>query len=116
MSIGSSGVSSGIPATYTNGVQITASQWDFTCLFFHSVPLPVQPGEETTTERRLAEAVVMSPQHAKALATILRINVERWEAQNGEIALPGDLFGESDETGTTDTALPVPPDDQDGGL
>jgi hypothetical protein len=110
VTIGSSGVTSGITATYTNGVQITASQWDFTCLFFHSVPVPTTPGEEMTTERRLAQAVVMSPQHAKALATILRMNVERWEATNGEIQLPDDLYEEL-EGGTPGTSPALSPDD-----
>lgn len=101
VTIGSSGVTSGIAATYTNGVQITASQWDFTCLFFHSVPAPAQPGEESITERRVAEVVVMSPQHAKALAKILQTNVERWEALNGEIYLPEDLIAEPESLDAT---------------
>lgn len=83
-------------AAYCNGVQITISEWDVTCMFFHSVPVPGGgPGEEANVERRLVHGVVMSPQHAKALALVLGRNVENWEARFGAIALPADIVARS---------------------
>lgn len=85
-----------LPVVYCNGVQVAVSQWDITCLFFHATPLPAsveQTGSpaDGTMERRIVQAVVMSPQHAKALAVVLTHNVEAWEQQNGEISLPADM-------------------------
>jgi len=91
------GPSGSIAVVYCNGVQIAASQWDITCLFFHSTPLPASIEEtgtitQGTLERRVVQAVVMSPQHAKALVTILGKNIEVWEQQNGEIAVPPEVL------------------------
>ena len=105
------GTPAGVPASYCNGVQISVSQWDVTCLFFHAVPVPVeQPGQEALSERRLVQAVVMSPQHAKALAGLLDRNVQAWEQQNGEIRLPDDVYSES-----TVPAPEAPPTESEGG-
>lgn len=86
-----------IPVVYCNGVQIATSQWDITCLFFHSTPLPASIEDtgaisQGNLERRVVQAVVMSPQHAKALATILGKNIEVWEQQNGEIAVSPEVL------------------------
>ena len=79
-----------LPAVYCNGVQIAVSPWDVTFIFIHAVPGTLQqsgPIDESQVEKRLVQAVVMSPQHAKALAQILDINVRTWEDLNGEINL-----------------------------
>lgn len=86
-----------IPVVYCNGVQVATSQWDITVLFFHSSPLPanVEEGGDLSQgnfERRVVQAVVMSPQHAKALATVLTHNIEVWEQNNGEIAVPPEVL------------------------
>lgn len=89
------GLPGGTPVSYCNGVQISVSQWDVTCLFFHSIPVPVDQADPAAQqERRLVQGVVMSPQHAKALAGLLRRHVEGWEQVNGEISLPDDLYSE----------------------
>lgn len=78
-------------ATYVNGVQILASQWEFTLLFSQTSATPgaQQPGEELAVQvtRNLVGRFVMSPQHAKAFAEILRQNVQKYEEQHGEIPL-----------------------------
>lgn len=80
------------PAAYTNGVNIVASQWDITILFFHSAPaLQSDAGGEQPMEQRLVQGVVMSPQHAKALVLVLDKNVKAWEDQNSEIELPEEV-------------------------
>ena len=99
----------GPPVAYTNGVQIAVSQWDVTCLFFHSSPVAGEAPEAVSApgtplgESSVVQAVVMSPQHAKAFAAILAHNVAAWERQNGDITLPADvtasLSGEAQATG-----------------
>src|SRR4051794_37827283 len=79
-------------AAYTNGVQIIASQWDLTILFFHTIPTgPANEQGEMPAEQRVVQGVVMSPQHAKAVALVLDKNVRAWEEQNGEVELPEEV-------------------------
>jgi hypothetical protein len=80
---------------YCNGVQVTVSQWDLTCVFTQSTPQHAPAGETDPThavvERRVVQSVVMSPQHAKAFAAILDHNVRHWEHLNGEISLAPEI-------------------------
>jgi hypothetical protein len=80
-------------ATYVNGVEILASQWDFTFLFSQvsATPRQLKPGEEVGVQvtKNLVGRFVMSPQHAKAFVEILRQNVQTYEDQHGEIPLLG---------------------------
>ena len=79
------------PVTYVNGVQVTASEWDFTLLFSVATPRWAQQADgepaPITAEVRVAQGVVMSPQQAKVLTTLLDRNVKRWEKQNGKIKI-----------------------------
>jgi hypothetical protein len=81
-------------ATYVNGVEILASQWEFT-LLFSQISGSLQPSQsaaepgaapDVQVTKTLVGRFAMSPQHAKALVEILRQRVEGYEAQFG--ALP----------------------------
>jgi hypothetical protein len=68
---------------YTNSCQLEVSPWDFTFTFGELKRLG---GSSTKVEEQMA--VIMSPQHAKALLGILASNVSEYEKQVGEIKLP----------------------------
>ena len=75
--------SQGFTTLYTNSAQLEVTPWDFKLVF----------GELVRSENNLPKieqhvAVVMSPQHAKALLGILATNVQEYEKQVGEIKLP----------------------------
>jgi len=67
---------------YVNSAQIEASIWDFRLIF----------GEMTQSSGKLlveqSLAVIMSPQHAKALLNILASNLQEYEKKVGQINLP----------------------------
>lgn len=67
---------------YSNSVQLTVTPWDFT-FSFGEIKLPM---EKPTVENQVG--IVMSPQHAKALANILVGHVREYEKKVGEIKLP----------------------------
>ena len=86
------------PMTYVNGVAITVSPWDFCMMFSRAVPsepLSADPEAQLGAVRRevpmvgeIVERIVMSPEHAKALAAQLTENVALFEAEFGEIPQP----------------------------
>ncbi len=100
------GPGASVSAAYANGVQVVSSQWDFTILFFHAVPVPQgDMAAQSSLEQRQVGGIVMSPQHAKALALILAKNVKQWEDQNSAIDLPDEIMrglteGQSSSSGT----------------
>ena len=105
-------------ATYVNGVQVLASQWDFTILFVQTSATASgkQPSEQFGIEvtRNLVGRFVMSPQHAKAFAEILRQNVQTYEAQHGEIPLmiaPEEVVAVPTEEPAPPLKRDVPPDE-----
>jgi hypothetical protein len=68
---------------YTNSANLEVTPWDFRLTFGE---LQRVPNKSPRVEQFVA--VVMSPQHAKALLAILRNHVEEYEKQVGEIKLP----------------------------
>ena len=66
---------------YANSVQVRVSLWDFLLLF----------GRVSQTADNVAihnfEGIYLSPQQAKALASVLQQNVTQYEAAFGEIRL-----------------------------
>jgi len=67
--------------SYSNSVQVRVNVWDFYLVFGTLVPI------EDRVEVRNFQGVYLSPQQAKALATILAQNVANYEQTFGEIKL-----------------------------
>ena len=83
------------PTSYANQVSLVFSPWDLTMDFLHVAPVQStvevdgKPTVQTTgAVAQAAHRIVMSPQHAKALARILQDNIDRYEAQFGAIPTP----------------------------
>ena len=68
--------------TYSNSVQVRVSVWDFFLTFG-----TLQQHNETQVDIRNFQGVHLSPQQAKALASILTQNVASYESTFGEIKL-----------------------------
>jgi hypothetical protein len=68
------------PIIYTNSIQVRASVHDI--MFYLGLADPANPDDVKT---RLVGRVIMSPQHAKALAVILNKHMEAYEAAFGPI-------------------------------
>jgi hypothetical protein len=68
--------------TYSNSVQVRVSVWDFFLTFG-----TLQQQSETQVEIRNFQGIYLSPQQAKALASILQQNVASYETTFGEIKL-----------------------------
>ena len=68
--------------TYSNSVQVRVSVWDFFLTFG-----TLQQHNETQVDIRNFQGVYLSPQQAKALASILAQNVASYESTFGEIKL-----------------------------
>lgn len=68
--------------TYSNSVQVRVSVWDFFLAFG-----TLQQQSETQVEIRNFQGIYLSPQQAKALASILQQNVANYESTFGEIKL-----------------------------
>jgi flagellar protein FlaG len=66
---------------YSNSVQVRVNVWDFFLVFGTLVPI------EDRVEVHNFQGVYLSPQQAKALATILAQNVANYEQTFGEIKL-----------------------------
>lgn len=66
---------------YSNSVQVRVNVWDFYLIFGTLVPV------EDKVEVRNFQGIYLSPQQAKALATILAQNVASYEQTFGEIKL-----------------------------
>ena len=67
--------------SYSNSVQVRVNVWDFYLVFGTLVPL------EERVEVKNFQGVYLSPQQAKALATVLAQNVANYEQTFGEIKL-----------------------------
>ncbi len=67
--------------SYSNSVQVRVNVWDFFLVFGTLVPI------EERVEVRNFQGIYLSPQQAKALATILAQNVANYEQTFGEIKL-----------------------------
>ncbi len=67
--------------SYSNSVQVRVNVWDFFLVFGTLVPI-----EERVVVRNF-QGIYLSPQQAKALATILAQNVANYEQTFGEIKL-----------------------------
>jgi len=84
--------------TYVNGVAITVSPWDFCLMFSRAIPTEpladdpeAQLGQgrrEVPLQGEVVQRIVMSPEHAKAMATQLAENVAMYEDEFGPIPQP----------------------------
>ena len=68
--------------SYSNSVQVRVSVWDFFLAFG-----TLQQHSETQVDIRNFQGIYLSPQQAKALASILQQNVASYESTFGEIKL-----------------------------
>src|SRR6185437_16060990 len=68
--------------TYANSVQVRVSVWDFFLVFG-----TMQQPAENQVEVRNFQGIYLSPQQAKALASILHQNITNYEGTFGEIKL-----------------------------
>ncbi|MBA3809403.1 MAG: DUF3467 domain-containing protein [Solirubrobacterales bacterium] len=81
----------GGPSIYVNGIAIYFSPWDFSLMFLRGLPSEGAVERSDTGELRfnasyrVAQSVVMSPQHAKAMLAALAENIELYEAEHGSI-------------------------------
>ena len=66
---------------YSNSVQVRVNVWDFFLVFGTLVPIQDQ------VEVHNFQGIYLSPQQAKALATILAQNIANYEQTFGEIKL-----------------------------
>ncbi|HTR65050.1 MAG TPA: DUF3467 domain-containing protein [Terriglobales bacterium] len=73
---------------YSNSVQVRVNVWDFFLVFG-----TLQPQSETHVEIRNFQGIYLSPQQAKALASILQQNVSSYESTFGEIKLDPRMAG-----------------------
>jgi hypothetical protein len=78
---------------YANSAQIETGPWDFRIIFGEAT----RSGDKVIVEQSVA--VVMSPQHTKALLGVLATNVHEYEKQIAEIKMPPE---------EPPTALPAP--------
>jgi hypothetical protein len=78
---------------YANNVSVIASLYDFTLQFSTQTPIDrPQPNQPPRTEVFDICNVRMSPQHAKALATLLVDHTIKYEKQtSSKLALPANL-------------------------
>ncbi len=67
---------------YANNAEIETSVWDFRLTFGELR----KAGSKLVAEQ--SATIIMSPQHAKALAGVLASNVREYEKKVGEIKLP----------------------------
>jgi hypothetical protein len=73
-----------IPVHYANSVQVETSNWDLKLSFGR-----VLKADGNVVVVRDILDVYMSPQHAKATASVLNGAVERWEREHGVIQIRG---------------------------
>jgi uncharacterized protein DUF3467 len=67
------------PNFYVNNVTVSSNVMDFSFTLMERLD---------TQNATIKARVVMTPLHAKMLLVTLQQNLEKWEAQHGEIALP----------------------------
>jgi hypothetical protein len=82
-------------SVYSNSMNLEVTPWDFKLIV--GVLLKGQKPNEPPKIENLVE-VVMSPQHAKALLSILASNVQAYEKQVGEIKLPEQFTNPEQQT------------------
>lgn len=84
------------PTTYVNGVAILFSPWDFSLLFVRGLPSDPLADDPEAGKRdpgwhqkairgEVVQRIVMSPEHAKAMAAQLIGNVEAYEREYGVV-------------------------------
>jgi hypothetical protein len=66
------------PGTYSNLVMITHSPSEFVFDFISMMP--------AVPKAKVVKRIVMTPDHAKRLATALNENIRKYEAENGTIS------------------------------
>lgn len=91
------------PILYANQVNFANTPWDIQMIFGHLRATKV--GEAVIEE---LATVVMSPVHAKIMAQIMRTQVERYEAQFGEINLRLDVPAETHVRTETEVSTKKP--------
>ncbi len=82
-----------VAPVYSNMVQLFFGPADMTLAFYHAAPQPnpTDPAVPIVTAVPAAR-VVVSPQQAKAILYIHRLNVARWEEQYGAIRVADDIL------------------------
>ena len=105
-------VPSDLAATYANFAIITHSPWEVFLDFAQILP--------NTRKARVRTRIVLTPTNAKMLLTALQDNINRFEAQHGEISLPprpqtlaDQLFSTIRDDDGDDTAEPPAANDTD---
>jgi hypothetical protein len=78
--------------SYTNGITVGTTQWDFVLDFQVSVPVQGNPQPTSQPVSRL----VMSPMHAKVLVEVLQQAVKAWERPAAEPGNVGSWPGGAD--------------------
>jgi len=92
---------------YSNLMFITHSPSEFVLDFARALP--------GTRKGKVYARVVMSPQHAKALASLLERNVQLFEDKHGSISLPGREADDSRIGFAPVTPTAAPPTQGDDG-
>ena len=75
---------------YANSVNLSVSIFDFIMDFGVRKPKNL---DDNGPEHETSTIVVMSPQHAKVMAKLLRENINKYEEVNGEIKIPSNVIG-----------------------
>lgn len=73
-----------VPRMYADFARATHTAYDFHLLFALAVPVPTSDGK-TVMSLAPVGIVYMSPQHAKALRTVLDTQISRYENDFGTI-------------------------------
>src|SRR5690242_19045509 len=77
---------------YANNAQIEVTPWDFRLIFGELINTGAN---KLKVEQSVA--IVMSPQHAKALLSILATNLREYEGKIGKIDLPAGFLQEPEK-------------------
>jgi len=72
-------------AQYVNGAQIGMTQWDLAIAFTLSFPAPDSTVENQRLTSQTVVRVLVSPTHAKVLASVLTKAVSDWESKFGRL-------------------------------
>lgn len=73
-------ISEDVDPKYSNMVQISHKDDEFTLNFLHRIP--------NTKQAKAKSIVTITPQHAKRLLKALEGNIKKYESQFGKIELP----------------------------
>ncbi|MCL4553074.1 MAG: DUF3467 domain-containing protein [Candidatus Marsarchaeota archaeon] len=80
-----------IPRFYANTTNVAVSVFDVRVLFLNRQPVSLVPSSDQQTLASEAVSVIMSPQHAKALAIILNDRIQGYEKEFGALPDRGKL-------------------------